>query len=91
MVDRRIAGFIQAGRGEWVAQLSCGHRRTVRHRPPAEVHPWILERRARASHVGTWLPCPTCDEEPEGGELVCYAGLVCPECGQVLDDTHQDH
>ena len=27
-------------------------------------------------------------ELDEGGEAACYAGLVCPECGAVLDDHH---
>ena len=90
MADRKIAGFSLV-HSEWVAQLSCGHRRPVRHRPPAEVRPWVLEESGRASHLGTWLDCPECAGESDGGELVCYATLVCPECGEVLDDTHRPH
>jgi len=27
-------------------------------------------------------------EEVLGGESACYAHLLCPECGSVLDETH---
>ncbi len=88
MPDRRIVGYQRDDVGDWVAELSCGHRRHVRHRPPFESRPWVLEDAGRASHLGSWVDCPLCEEDPEGGELVCYASLVCPECGTVLDDTH---
>lgn len=91
MTDQRIVGFLQDDQGDWVAELSCGHRRHVRHRPPFEQHPWVLEGEGRSSHVGSWIDCGLCAEEPEGGEVVCYAHLVCPECGSVLDDTHRAH
>jgi hypothetical protein len=29
------------------------------------------------------------DEADEGGESACFAHLICPECGVVLDDA--DH
>ncbi|MDA8309659.1 MAG: DUF3565 domain-containing protein [Actinomycetota bacterium] len=91
MVDRRITGLTRGGDGEWVAELSCGHRRGVRHRPAGGVHPSVLDETARAPRLGSWLDCPSCEDEPEGGEMVCYAALVCPECGDILDDTHRDH
>jgi len=32
-----------------------------------------------------------CVEEGDGGESACYAHLLCPECGTVLDDAgHRD-
>lgn len=91
MPDRQILGFVQGDAGDWVAELSCGHRRHVRHRPPFEVRSWVLEAKSRSSHLGTWIDCGLCEDEPEGGEVVCYADLVCPECGDVLDDTHRPH
>jgi hypothetical protein len=31
------------------------------------------------------------DNRIEGGEGACYAHLICPECGAVLDDVgHRD-
>lgn len=29
------------------------------------------------------------DELDEGGEPACYAALVCPECGAIMDDDHR--
>lgn len=93
--ERRIVSFSEpaadAGDRGWVAALSCGHRRDIRHRPPAEVRPWVLDAEGRASHLGSWIECPECEDEPEGGEMVCYAELICPECGTILDDTHAAH
>lgn len=91
MPERRIVGYLVDDDGEWIVALSCGHRRHVRHRPPFEVRPWVLDPEGRSSHLGTWIGCATCQDEAEGGEAVCYAGLVCPECGTVLDDTHRPH
>jgi tellurite methyltransferase len=86
-----MVGFVQDDQGERIAELSCGHRRHVRHRPPFELHTWVSEDSGRSSHLGSRIDCALCAEEPEGGEVVCYAALVCPECGTVLDDTHRAH
>lgn len=63
-------GFHQDTRGDWVAQLDCGHRQHVRHRPPFQVRPWVNEEPGRASHLGTGIDCPLCDrgDVPDGLE-----------------------
>lgn len=60
--------FHRDGQGDWVAQLECGHRQHVRHRPPFQVRPWVQDERGRASRLGLPLGCPLCDrgELPEG-------------------------
>jgi hypothetical protein len=86
-MERRILGFVQDDGGDWVAQLDCGHRRHVRHRPPFEERPWTQDPEGRASHLGTLLDCGLCEqEEPLGGESACMANRVCPECGAVVGD-----
>ncbi len=91
MSERRILGFLQDDAGEWVADLSCGHRRHVRHRPPFEVRTWVLDDAGRSAHVGNRIDCFLCADEPEGGEAVRDAALVRPECGTVRDDTRRAH
>lgn len=66
-MERRIVGFLLDAEGEWVAELECGHRQHVRHRPPFQVRPWVLDDAERAGRLGTPLDCPLCDraEMPE--------------------------
>jgi len=59
---RRISGFRQDERGDWVAELDCGHTRHVRHRPPWELRPWVLTSEGRASRMGSELRCRACEE-----------------------------
>lgn len=60
-MERLIVGYQQDGQGDWVADLACGHRQHVRHRPPFEQRPWVVEEVGRRGHLGTPLPCPLCD------------------------------
>lgn len=60
-VQRPIVGFHQDDADDWVAELSCGHRQHVRHRPPFVERPWVMEAAGRRSRLGTSLPCPLCD------------------------------
>src|SRR5581483_10332212 len=87
-MERRIVGFHQDEQGEWVAELACGHRRHVRHRPPFQLRPWVVDAVSRRERLGTLLDCGLCDQRlPEGGEAACFAHLVCPDCGVVLDGS----
>jgi hypothetical protein len=83
-VQRAIVGFHLDDDGDWVAELACGHRRHVRHRPPLFPEPWVLDADARRERIGSPLECRLCDE---GGEAACFAHLVCPDCGVVLDGS----
>lgn len=70
-MDRAITGYHQDEEGDWVAELDCGHRQHVRHKPPFPVRPWILDEPGRAGRLGTTLACPLCDraeagESPDG-------------------------
>jgi len=71
-VQRDITGYHRDEAGDWVAELSCGHRQHVRHRPPFQLRPWVLQAEERTARVGTPLDCPLCDraELPDALELV---------------------
>jgi membrane carboxypeptidase/penicillin-binding protein len=43
---RRITGFTTDDEGHWVAELECGHRQHMRHRPPFESRQWVTTPRA---------------------------------------------
>jgi hypothetical protein len=59
-VARAITGFSLDAEGHWVAELECGHRQHVRHRPPWELRPWVLTEEGRREHWGMLLPCVDC-------------------------------
>jgi hypothetical protein len=61
-VQRAITSFHLDADGDWVAELECGHRQHVRHRPPFFPQPWILEDAGRRERLGTPLDCRLCDE-----------------------------
>jgi hypothetical protein len=70
--------FEQDATGDWVAELSCGHRQHIRHRPPFEVRPWVLEAGSRDAKIGTGRDCPLCERsepvddkgQPAGGSFI---------------------
>ena len=58
---RTIAGFRLDVEHHWVADLSCGHSRHMRHDPPWQLRPWVLTPAGRANFVGHELECAQCD------------------------------
>jgi len=60
-MDRRIIGFVQDDEGHWVAELECGHRQHMRHRPPFENRPWVTTPEGRETRLGVSVNCKTCD------------------------------
>lgn len=55
-----ILDFRQDEHGDWVAVLSCGHTQHVRHRPPWQNRPWVLDPQQRQVRQGSVLPCGWC-------------------------------
>src|SRR3982750_2606079 len=59
-VERAIVGYHQDDVGEGVAELACGHARHVRHRPPFQLRPWVVDVEGRRERLGTLLECGLC-------------------------------
>ncbi|MGV3526306.1 MAG: DUF3565 domain-containing protein [Candidatus Sericytochromatia bacterium] len=55
-----ILRFAQDEAGDWIAELDCGHTQHIRHRPPWQDHPWVLEAAERHSRLGTPWECGRC-------------------------------
>jgi hypothetical protein len=67
-VERAIVGYRQDVDGDWIAELSCGHSRHVRHNPPLNNRPWTQDARARAEMLGALLECQLCRGVVDGLE-----------------------
>lgn len=63
-MDQRIVAFHRDAEEHWVADLECGHTQHVRHDPPWQNRPWVVEEASCMAYVGTILSCPQCDEPP---------------------------
>jgi len=61
-----IVSFHRDEAGDWVADLACGHTQHVRHRPPWELRPWVVDEESRQRHIGQMLLCVKCEERAEG-------------------------
>jgi hypothetical protein len=61
-LKQKIIAFHKDEHGDWVADLECGHRQHVRHKPPWMVRPWIETPEGRESRIGVELECKPCDE-----------------------------
>lgn len=60
-MQRKISGFHRDQAGDWIAELSCLHSQHVRHRPPFQLAPWVLDDTERPGRIGSSLECPLCD------------------------------
>ena len=58
---RAITGFHQDPEDHWVADLECGHGQHMRHDPPWQVRPWVLDESSRRERLGSTLDCLRCD------------------------------
>jgi hypothetical protein len=59
-VPRRIVSFHQDEKGDWAADLECGHSQHVRHDPPWQNRPWVLTEEGRGKFIGIELGCVKC-------------------------------
>ncbi|MDQ7057767.1 MAG: DUF3565 domain-containing protein [Ghiorsea sp.] len=67
-MKRKIVGYHQDEKQDWVADLDCFHGQHVRHEPPFFNRPWSATAEGRASKLGEVLDCRRCDvlEFPKG-------------------------
>ncbi|WP_084166829.1 DUF3565 domain-containing protein [Pseudomonas sp. QL9] len=61
----RLLDFRQDEDGHWVAVLSCGHTQHLRHEPPWQSRPWVLDPTQRAAQIGQPFPCGWCARETD--------------------------
>jgi len=61
-MNQPIIGFHKDDKGDWVADLQCGHTQHVRHDPPWQLRPWVETKEGRKSKLGMELNCKKCDE-----------------------------
>ncbi|EIK95256.1 hypothetical protein PMM47T1_17215 [Pseudomonas sp. M47T1] len=60
MADSFIEDFIRDEHGHWVVVLSCGHTQHLRHQPPWQSRPWVLDADKRAQQIGKSFRCGWC-------------------------------
>ncbi|WP_038249384.1 DUF3565 domain-containing protein [Ghiorsea bivora] len=67
-MKRKIVGYHQDEKDDWVADLDCFHGQHVRHEPLFFNRPWSATAEGRKSKLGEILDCKRCDvlEFPEG-------------------------
>lgn len=70
-MQRKIVGFHRDEEQHWVAELECGHGQHVRHDPPWQLRPWVLDPASRAQHLGTTLECRLCETAAEEDARIC--------------------
>jgi hypothetical protein len=59
-MPRKILDFHLDEKGDWVAELECGHDQRVSHNPPWTNHRWVTTPQGRLEHLGKELECPAC-------------------------------
>lgn len=69
-MKRKVVGFHTDEKGDWVAELECGHQQHVRHNPPFESRPWVLHEAGRESRIGQTLDCLHCEQAETPAHLV---------------------
>ncbi|NBA94991.1 DUF3565 domain-containing protein [Pseudomonas sp. R5(2019)] len=71
--DRRaqstVTGFHQDEDGHWVVELSCGHTQHLRHQPPWQARPWVLDPLQRQQRIGRAFACGWCAQGADSDTL----------------------
>lgn len=69
-IERKILSIEEETNEEFVASLSCGHKRHLRHDPPRETRPRLLDSQEREAIIGTQIDCGRCLQRliPDGFE-----------------------
>lgn len=57
-----MVGFHRDDENHWVAKLLCGHNQHVRHDPPWQNRPWVMQQATRDAMLGIELNCVKCKE-----------------------------
>ncbi|WP_313116076.1 DUF3565 domain-containing protein [Ectopseudomonas guguanensis] len=65
----RSVDFHQDEHGDWVAVLACGHTQHVRHRPPWQNRPWVLDPEQRQARLGSPFACGWCARDGSQDEF----------------------
>jgi len=60
-MKQKIIAFHLDEVDDWVVDLECGHTQHVRHKPPFQNRPWVINEKSRQSHIGFKLDCIICD------------------------------
>ena len=71
-MQRAIVSFDADTEGAPIAWLTCGHPQHVRHVPPFQSRPWVLDAASRATMLGQTLNCVRCDRLELPGRFVAY-------------------
>ncbi|HTO73437.1 MAG TPA: DUF3565 domain-containing protein [Gemmatimonadales bacterium] len=85
-MDRRIKSFRQDDEGVWIADLECGHSQHVRHDPPWQVRPWVVEEATRRARIGTPLFCRLCSPQ-EAATRAYEEAKMCGLCDEGADEV----
>lgn len=64
-MERRIVRFRQDDEGGWIAELDCAHTQHVRHDPPWQERPWVIDAVLREARVGSLLECGRCTRDAQ--------------------------
>jgi hypothetical protein len=59
----RLLDFRQDDQDHWVALLSCGHTQHLRHQPPWQNRPWVIDQQQRHALLGQPFPCGWCAQD----------------------------
>ncbi len=65
----RIVALRQDVEGHWFAELTCGHTQHLRHAPPWQLRPWVLDPEQRAQRLGQPFPCGWCAQGADSATL----------------------